>query len=50
MNFCRLSSPIDFQSFEGVVGYNVQGKSEKKGKHQILRWNQVRIKICDTKP
>nr|CAB3267940.1 zinc finger FYVE domain-containing protein 16 [Phallusia mammillata] len=36
-----LSSPIDFLSFEGILGYNVQGKSEKKGKQQLLRWNQV---------
>ncbi|CAK8675675.1 unnamed protein product [Clavelina lepadiformis] len=41
-----LSSPIDSLSFEGIVGFNVQGKSEKKGKRQVLRWNQVFFFRC----
>ncbi|XP_018667619.2 zinc finger FYVE domain-containing protein 9 [Ciona intestinalis] len=41
-----LSSPIDYRALEGVIGYNIQGKSEKKDKHFILRWNQVFFYQC----
>lgn len=36
-----MFSPIDGTAFEGVVGFNVQGRSEQKGRKHTLRWNQV---------
>ncbi|XP_039261232.2 uncharacterized protein LOC120337504 isoform X1 [Styela clava] len=36
-----MFSPIDGTPFEGVVGFNVQGRSEQKGRKHTLRWNQV---------
>uniref|UniRef100_H2Z608 Smad anchor for receptor activation-like C-terminal domain-containing protein n=1 Tax=Ciona savignyi TaxID=51511 RepID=H2Z608_CIOSA len=41
-----LRSPIDYRELEGVIGYNIQGKSEKKEKNFTLRWNQVFYYEC----
>lgn len=40
-----MFSPIDETPFEGIVGFNVQGRSEQKGRKHTLRWNQVAVQL-----